>query len=65
MSTMLLHWIESQTTTTIAMIMLSGCYLLGVIVYLLVRHLGTGVMAGELKATTPVMLTPLAVRLPR
>jgi len=56
-----LHWIESQTTTTIAMIMLAGCYLLGVIVYLLVRLLGTGVMAGELKATTPVMLTPLAV----
>jgi hypothetical protein len=61
MSTMLLHWIESQPTTTIAFIMLAGCYLLAVVVHLLVRLLGTGVLAGELQATTPVMLTPLAV----
>jgi len=61
MSTMLLHWIASQPTTTIAIIMLAGCYLLAVIVHVLVRLLGTGVLAGELKATTPVMLTPLAV----
>jgi hypothetical protein len=58
---MLLHWIESQPTMIIAFIMLAGCYLLAVVVYLLVRLLGSGVLAGELKATTPVMLTPLAV----
>jgi len=61
MSMTLLHWIDSQSTTMIAVIMLAGCNLLAVVVHLLVRFLGTGILAGELKATTPVMLTPLAV----
>lgn len=58
---MLLHWIESQPTTTIALIMMAGSYLLAVIVYLLIRLFANSVLASELKATTPVMLTPLAV----
>lgn len=61
MSGMLLYWIEAQTTTHIALIAIAGCYLLAVVVYLMVRLFADTVLAGELKATTPVMLTPLAV----
>jgi hypothetical protein len=60
---MLLHWIESQSTPVIALIMFSGCYALAVIVHFLVARLSHSALAAEMKATTPVMLTPLAVLL--
>lgn len=63
MTAMLLHWIESQPTSTITLVVLSGCYALAIIVHFLVRLLAHPMLALELKATTPVMLTPLAVLL--
>src|SRR5690554_1650809 len=60
---MLLHWIESQPTSIITVVVLSGCYALAIVVHFLVRQLAHPMLALELKATTPVMLTPLATML--
>ena len=60
---MMLHWIESQSTAVIALVMFAGCYALAALVHFLMRRLVSSNLAAEFKATTPVMLTPLAVLL--
>jgi hypothetical protein len=58
-----LHWIESQSTGIITLVMFGGCYVLAAIVHFLLHRFAGSRLANELKATTPVMLTPLAVLL--
>src|ERR1700742_371922 len=57
----LLLWIESQPAIVIALITFGVCYLCAGIVFVIARVLVSKRMADELKATTPVMLTPLSV----
>jgi hypothetical protein len=57
----LLLWIESQPATVIALIAFGACYLCAAILFVIARVLVSQRIANELKATTPVMLTPLSV----
>ena len=57
----LLLWIESQPATVIALIAFGACYLCAAIVFVVAQVLVSKRIANELKATTPVMLTPLSV----
>ena len=57
----LLLSIESQPATVIALIAFGTCYLCAAIVFIIERVLLSKRIANELKATTPVMLTPLSV----
>jgi hypothetical protein len=57
----LLLWIESQTSIVIALITFGACYLCAAMVLVIARVLVSKRIANELKATTPVMLTPLSV----
>src|SRR5271170_4189203 len=57
----LLLWIESQPATVIALIAFGACYLCAAIVFVIERVFVSKRIANELKATTPVMLTPLSV----
>lgn len=54
-------WIESQSTTAIAVMVFGFCYILSVVIFVVAILLSRFSFAAELKATTPVMLTPLAV----
>jgi hypothetical protein len=57
----LLLWIESQSSSSIAVIAFGFCYASAALVFALSRAAASRRIAVELKATTPVMLTPLAV----
>jgi hypothetical protein len=57
----LLLWIESQSPSTIALITFALCYAFAAVIFALSRALAQQRFAVQLKATTPVMLTPLAV----
>lgn len=57
----LLLWIESQPAFIIALITFGACYVCVAIIFVIARVLVPKNIANELKATTPVMLTPLAV----
>jgi hypothetical protein len=57
----LLLWIESQPAIVIALITFGACYLCAAIVFVTAQILISKRIANELKATTPVMLTPLSV----
>jgi hypothetical protein len=57
----MLLWLESQPTPVIALVVFALCYLLAAIVFIAAATISRRPIAGELKATTPVMLTPLAV----
>ncbi len=57
----LLLWIESQPAIVIALITFGACYLCAAIVFVVAQVLISKRIANELKATTPVMLTPLSV----
>lgn len=57
----LLIWIESQPAIVIALITFGACYLCAAIIFVIERTLLSKHIANELKATTPVMLTPLSV----
>ena len=54
-------WIQSQPTPVIALFVFAICYVLAAIVFLPVATISRLPIAGKLNATTPVMLTPLAV----
>ena len=57
----LLLWIEGQSSSVIAVIAFGFCYASSAIIFALSRAAASRRFAAELKATTPVMLTPLAV----
>jgi hypothetical protein len=57
----LLLWIESQPAIVIALITFGACYLCAAIIFVIDRVLVSKRVWNELKATTPVMLTPLSV----
>jgi hypothetical protein len=57
----LLLWIETQPAIVIALITFGVCYSCAAIVFVIARVLVSKRIANELKATTPVMLTPLSV----
>ena len=57
----MLLWIESQPAMVIALIAFGACYLCAAIIFVIARVFVTQRIANELKATTPVMLTPLSV----
>jgi Protein of unknown function (DUF4239) len=57
----LLLWIESQSSSSIAVIAFGFCYVAAAFVFALSQAAASRRIAVELKATTPVMLTPLAV----
>ena len=57
----LLLWIESQPAIIIALIAFGACYLCAATIFGIARVLVSQRIATELKATTPVMLTPLSV----
>jgi hypothetical protein len=57
----MLLWLESQPTPVIALLVFALCYLLAAIVFFAVATISRRPIAQQLSATTPVMLTPLAV----
>jgi cytochrome bd-type quinol oxidase subunit 2 len=57
----MLLWLESQTTVVIALIVFALCYTLAAIVFFAVNRISQRPIAEQLNATTPVMLTPLAL----
>jgi hypothetical protein len=57
----LLLWIESQSPATIALITVGLCYASAAVIFAFSRAVASHRFAAALKATTPVMLTPLAV----
>lgn len=54
-------WIESQDTFTITVIVFGFCYAMAVAIYIGAAAISNRRLAADLKATTPVMLTPLSV----
>jgi hypothetical protein len=54
-------WIESQSILVIVIVMFTLCYALAALIFLLVVALSRRRIGAELKATTPVMLTPLGI----
>lgn len=57
----MLLWLESQTTLVITLIVFALCYTLAAIVFFAVNMISQRPIAEQLNATTPVMLTPLAL----
>jgi hypothetical protein len=57
----MLFWIESQPTPVIALLVFALCYTLAAIVFFVTATMSRRLIADQLKATTPVMLTPLAI----
>src|ERR1700761_8297894 len=57
----LLLWVESQPAAVIALITFGACYLCATIIFVIAQVFVSKRIANELKATTPVMLTPLSV----
>ncbi len=58
---MILLWIESQATPIIALVVFGACYLLASIIFVAAVIASQRRIALELRATSPVMLTPLSV----
>ncbi len=54
-------WIEAQETAIIALLVLALCYSIAVAVLAVAAVISRRRVAVELKAITPVMLTPLSV----
>ena len=62
-------WIESQSTTVIALLVFGACYMLTAAIFCSATILSRRAVAGDLKAVAPV-LTPLGIilvayRIPR
>ena len=57
----MLWWLETQQTLVIVLIVFGFCYLLAALIFVGVFVLSRSPIAGALQATSPVMLTPLAV----
>jgi uncharacterized protein DUF4239 len=56
-------WMEAHSTLIIALLVLSGCYLLAATIICLAATLSRRPVAKDLKAVVPVTLTPLGVML--
>jgi hypothetical protein len=56
-------WMEAHSTLIIALLVLSGCYLLAATIICLAAALSRRPVAKDLKAVVPVTLTPLGVML--
>jgi hypothetical protein len=57
----MLLWLESQPTPVIAVLVFALCYVLAAITFFAVATISRRPIAEQLNATTPGMLTPLAV----
>jgi hypothetical protein len=57
----MIHWIESQPTVVIAILVCGGCYVLTTIIFSGAIIVGRFKVGEELKTISPVTLTPLAV----
>ena len=57
----MIHWIESQSTFAITVIVFFTCYLAAAIIFGIAAALSRRSIADQLKAVSPVTLTPLAV----
>src|SRR3954466_5466306 len=57
----MIEWIEAQNVVTTALIVFALCYALAGIIFATTVLISGRPIAGDLKATTPVMLTPLSV----
>lgn len=57
----MLHWVESQSILGITLLIFAFCYVLTMVVFGAAAILSRREVAKELKATSPVTLTPLAV----
>jgi hypothetical protein len=57
----MIHWIESQSTSVITAIVLCLCYAVAAVVFGVMTALSRRKVAEQLKAISPVTLTPLAV----
>ncbi len=57
----MLLWLESQHTIVIALVLFGLCYLLAAIMFVAAAMISQRPVAAELKATTPVMMTPLGI----
>ncbi len=54
-------WIESQNTAVIALLVFALCYAIAGIILAVATIISRHRVAGDLKALTPVLLTPLSV----
>jgi uncharacterized protein DUF4239 len=57
----MIHWIESQPASAIAIIALCLCYAVAAAIFIAVTALSRWPVAAQLKTISPVTLTPLAV----
>jgi hypothetical protein len=57
----MLHWLESQSTFVITLLLFGFCYALTIAIYGAAVILSRRAVAKDLKAASPVTLTPLAV----
>jgi hypothetical protein len=57
----MLLWIESQSTPVIALLVFGFCYAATAVIFVGAAILSSRGIAADLKATSPVTLTPLAV----
>lgn len=57
----MLHWVESQSTPVITLVMFSFCYAMTIVIAGVALILARRPVAQQLKASSPVTLTPLAV----
>lgn len=57
----MLWWLETQQTLVIVLIVFTSCYLLAALIFVGLFVLSRSPIASALHATSPVMLTPLAV----
>jgi amino acid transporter len=57
----MLHWIESQSILVITLVVFTFCYALAIVILGLALILARRPIAKQLKASSPVTLTPLAV----
>ena len=57
----MLRWVESQSILGIALLVFGFCYVLTMVIFGAAASLSRRPVARELKATSPVTLTPLAV----
>jgi len=57
----MIRWVESQDTALIALLVFASCYALAALLFLGAAIISRRRLALELKATSPVMLTPLGI----
>src|SRR5262245_3100421 len=57
----MLHWVESQSILVIALLVFGFCYVLTIAIFAAAMIVSRRAVAKDLKAASPVTLTPLAV----